>query len=132
MLAIALSVELLSLGMATSTTLGGSGVPRKITILSILGLSVLVLGSALASAALLSGISDVYLEVILSFGLAALLFLVTEELLVEAHEGVQPPCSPSPSLPVFSCLCCYREADRICRKIFIVGFTGRFIYFRHD
>lgn len=91
LLAVALSVELLSLGMATATTLASSGTSRKITILWIFGMSVLVLGSALASVALLSGISDAYLEIILSFGLAALLFLVTEELLVEAHEGVQTP-----------------------------------------
>ncbi|MBF9252225.1 transporter [Pontibacter sp. 172403-2] len=91
LLAVALSVELLSLGMATSTTLGSSGASRKIKILSILGLSVLVLDSALVSATLLSGISDAYLEVILSFGLAALLFLVTEELLIEAHENKQTP-----------------------------------------
>ncbi len=91
LLAIALSVELLALGMATAITLSGSQVSRKTTMLSMLGLSVLILGSALLSAALLSGISAAYLEIILSFGLAALLFLVTEELLVEAHESKQTP-----------------------------------------
>lgn len=90
-LAVALSVELLALGMATSITLAGSKVNRTQTILTILGLSALVLGSTLLSAFSLVGISAGYLEVILAFGLAALLFLVTEELLVEAHESRQNP-----------------------------------------
>lgn len=90
-LAIALSVELLALGMATSITLGNSKVNRKKIVITILGLSVLVLSSTLLSAVLLAGISASVLEVILAFGLAALLFLVTEELLVEAHESKQNP-----------------------------------------
>ncbi|WP_031428517.1 ZIP family metal transporter [Flavimarina sp. Hel_I_48] len=90
-LAIAISIELLSLGMATSITLAGSNVNRTQTILTNLGLSALVLGSTLLSAFSLVGISAGYLEVILAFGLAALLFLVTEELLVEAHENRQNP-----------------------------------------
>jgi ZIP family zinc transporter len=32
---------------------------------------------------------------VLSFGLAALMFLVTEELLVEAHEEPETPLSPA-------------------------------------
>lgn len=90
-LAVALSIELLSLGMATAITLQNSKVDRKKIIIAILGLSVLVLGSTVLSAVLLAGISAGLLEVILAFGLAALLFLVTEELLVEAHESKQNP-----------------------------------------
>ena len=56
-LAVAISVELLSLGMATSITLGNSSIDRKKTIATILGLSLLVFGSTLLSAALLAGIS---------------------------------------------------------------------------
>lgn len=90
-LAVAISVELLSLGMATSITLGNAKINRKKTIVTILGLSVMVFGSTLLSAALLAGVSAGFLEIILAFGLAALLFLVTEELLVEAHESKQNP-----------------------------------------
>jgi len=39
----------------------------------------------------LKGASDNVMELVLSFGLAALLFLVTEELLTEAHEGPESP-----------------------------------------
>ncbi len=88
-LAVAISVELLSLGMATSITLGNANINRKKTIFTILGLSILVFGSTLLSAALLAGVSTGFLEIILAFGLAALLYLVTEELLVEAHESKQ-------------------------------------------
>ncbi|HEA21964.1 hypothetical protein LCGC14_0450300 [marine sediment metagenome] len=90
-LAIALSVELLSLGMATSITMASSQINRTKTILTILGFSALVLATTLISAFSLVGISAGYLEIILAFGLAALLFLVTEELLVEAHESKQNP-----------------------------------------
>lgn len=90
-LAVALSVELLALGMATSITLNNYKVSRKKTVITILGLSALVLASTLLSAALLAGISAGALEIILAFGLAALLFLVIEELLVEAHESEQNP-----------------------------------------
>lgn len=90
-LAVAISVELLSLGMATSMALGNSKIRGKKAIATILGLSLLVFGSTLLSAALLSGISTGSLEIVLAFGLAALLYLVTEELLVEAHEGKENP-----------------------------------------
>lgn len=46
----------------------------------------LVYVSALAGGTALSHLSGGWMEVILSFGLAALLYLVTEELLREAHE----------------------------------------------
>ena len=91
LLAIAISIELASLGMATAASLGSRQIPTRTTLLCLAGLSLLVLVSALLSAWLLGGIPDAYLEIVLSFGLAALLFLVTEELLVEAHEGVQSP-----------------------------------------
>jgi len=90
-LAVALSIELLSLGMATSITLGNAKLSPKMSMLTIIGLCALVLGSTLLSAALLGGVSPGLLEVILAFGLAALLFLVTEELLVDAHESEQNP-----------------------------------------
>ena len=90
-LAIALSIELLSLGMATSIILGNAKLNPKMNILTIIGLCAMVLGSTLLSAALLGGVSSGVLEVILAFGLAALLFLVTEELLVDAHESKQNP-----------------------------------------
>lgn len=85
----ALAVELLSLGLATSTTLGG--LPRRTAIGSLVALATIFLIGAMGGTLLLQGVSNEVLEIILSFGLAALLFLVTEELLVEAHEEPETP-----------------------------------------
>lgn len=86
LLAIALAVELLSLGMATTTELGDNNVNKKKSIGVIIGLALIFFISAVLGATLLSNLSHNAMDVVLSFGLAALLFLVTEELLTEAHE----------------------------------------------
>lgn len=86
LLAIALSIELLSLGMATATELGQNKLPKLKSITIIVLLSVLFFASAVLGATLLHNLSDSAMEIVLSFGLSALLFLVTEELLMEAHE----------------------------------------------
>lgn len=86
LLAIALSLELLSLGMATSTELRENKLSKFRTIGLIVMLTMVFFTSAVLGTTLLSDLSPNSLEVILSFGMAALLFLVTEELLTEAHE----------------------------------------------
>lgn len=86
LLAIALSVELLSLGMATASELGGNKVSKRKSVSLIILLAVLFFVSAILGVTLLHNLSDSAMEVVLSFGLSALLFLVTEELLTEAHE----------------------------------------------
>jgi ZIP family zinc transporter len=52
-------------------------------------LSLLVLIGATIGGTLLQGIHGSALEGIIAFAVAALLYLVTEELLVEAHKGEQ-------------------------------------------
>jgi ZIP family zinc transporter len=91
LLAFALGVEVLSLGLATATYLTEGSVPRARIIGIMLGLSALFFVSAVGGATLLQKLPETALDVVLSFGLAALLFLVTEELLVEAHEGKEKP-----------------------------------------
>ncbi|ADB42728.1 ZIP family metal transporter [Spirosoma linguale] len=91
LLAFALGVEVLSLGLATATYLTEGSVPRARIIGIMLGLSALFFVSAVGGATLLQKLPETALDVVLSFGLAALLFLVTEELLVEAHEGPEKP-----------------------------------------
>ena len=86
LLAIALALELLSLGMATSTELRGNNLSKLKTIGLIVSLTMVFFTSAVLGSTLLRNLSSDSLEVILSFGMAALLFLVTEELLTEAHE----------------------------------------------
>lgn len=86
LLALALSLELLSLGMATATELINRHVQKGKTIGLVILLAFVFFISAILGATLLNSLSDDAIDVVLSFGLAALLFLVTEELLKEAHE----------------------------------------------
>ena len=86
LLAIALSIELLSLGMATATELAENTLAKAKSIIIISLLASVFFISAVLGATLLHNLSDNAMEVVLSFGLSALLFLVTEELLREAHE----------------------------------------------
>lgn len=86
LLSIALSIELLSLGMAIVVTLKEAKISRKQNLTILVGLSMLFFVSAVAGAMLLHNLNDQAMEIVLSFGLSALLFLVTEELLTEAHE----------------------------------------------
>jgi ZIP family zinc transporter len=86
LLSIALSVELLSLGMATAIELGDNNIEKQKSIGLITGIAIVFFISSVLGATLLHNLSHQPLEVVLSFGLSALLFLVTEELLIEAHE----------------------------------------------
>ncbi|MHB0948301.1 MAG: ZIP family metal transporter [Gemmatimonadaceae bacterium] len=86
LLTAALSVELLSLGLAMAASLTMAGASRRRTILLPTGISCLLVIGALAGHTMLGGASPHTLAGVLSFGCAALLYLVVEELLVEAHE----------------------------------------------
>ncbi|AYA39026.1 transporter (plasmid) [Hymenobacter oligotrophus] len=91
LLAVALTIELLSLGLATAVQLREDGHGKAQTVGIVAGTSLLLLAGAGLGTTLLSGASGNLLEIVLSFGLAALLFLVTEELLLEAHEEPESP-----------------------------------------
>ncbi len=91
LLVAALASELFSLGIATSVTLAKSGVSRARAV-GTCALVVLTMPlGALAGTTILRNSPAQCVEALLSFGLAALLFLVTEELLVEAHEVPETP-----------------------------------------
>lgn len=68
------------------TALRAAGASRGRSILTISVLTALVLIGAVGGATLLAGLSGSVLDGVLAFGVAALLYLVTEELLTEAHE----------------------------------------------
>lgn len=89
MLAIALATELLALGVATTTALGPERPLRALGVLACLG--ALFWTAAVAGEIRLSGLDAGDLSALLAFGVAALLFLVTEELLVEAHGKEETP-----------------------------------------
>ena len=91
LLVFALGLELFSLGVATGVTLMNSGVAGGKSISTTVLLALAIPVGALAGTTILRNAPDQAVEMLLSFGLAALLFLVTEELLVEAHEVQETP-----------------------------------------
>lgn len=90
-LTLALTLELLFLGLSAATALGASGVSRRGIILATAILALpLPLGAA-AGATLAASVTPEVMEILLAAGLVALLYLVIEELLVEAHEEPETP-----------------------------------------
>lgn len=85
-LTVALTLEILFLGLSVVAELTESGnSPRRaVLICTMLGLMTAV--GAIGSALFLASISTTVMSAVLAFGAAALLHLVVEELLVEAHE----------------------------------------------
>lgn len=90
LLTVALSVEVLFLGLALTTGLSET-VRSRARIVGIVALMVLLLPLGAAVAAPIAALPPQYIVGFLSFGLIALLYLVTEELLVEAHETPDKP-----------------------------------------
>jgi ZIP family zinc transporter len=88
-LAIGLSVELLFLGLALASESNAGW--RLVAISGALGAT--VLGFALLGNLLLAGASHAVIGGALAFSAAALLYLVTEELLMEAHTVEEKPFS---------------------------------------
>jgi zinc transporter, ZIP family len=84
-LSIALALELLFLTLSVGASFRQEGGSRWITLAVTSGISLLLLGGALGGMAVLQGASTDILAAVLSFGAAALLYLVTEELLVETR-----------------------------------------------
>lgn len=88
-LALGLSVELLFLGLSlVSETIKGWRVAVMTSLLALV-----VLGCTFLGYFLLRGASVSSISAILAFGVAALLYLVTDELLIEAHEVEEKPSS---------------------------------------
>lgn len=91
LLTAALTLELLSLGLAIAVELTEAGLKRRKVLLTTAMVASLIVVGAFFGSLILSHAPDKIMETLLSFGLAALLFLVTEELLVEAHEQPETP-----------------------------------------
>jgi ZIP family zinc transporter len=87
---IALTLEVLFLGVATAAAIEGPGSRWRVLGTTSAFAALLVVGAGVGSY-FLSGASDIFVDAVMSFGVAALLYLVTEELLVEAHEVDETP-----------------------------------------
>ncbi|WED42199.1 ZIP family metal transporter [Legionella cardiaca] len=86
LIAVALAMEVLFLGISTTATLGKRAVTVKIRFAITILLALLIPLGSISGALVLSQLPNAITEGILAFGVAALLYLVTEELLTEAHE----------------------------------------------
>lgn len=91
LLTLALTIETIFLGVSTATALSKAGIKPRGVILTLLLLSPLILIGGTASALLLPRLPSLAVDILLSFGLAALLFLATEELLLEARGEPETP-----------------------------------------
>lgn len=86
LLALAEAAEQLSVGLAFASEMMNAGISRARIVSTVSALGSLVFASAVLGGTVLSRLSGGAMEVVLSFGVAALLYLVTEELLREAHK----------------------------------------------
>ncbi|RQP21845.1 ZIP family metal transporter [Piscinibacter terrae] len=91
LLTIALTLEVLFLGVSAAAALTTVKAGRATIVGVTSGFAALLLIGAGAGSYFLADVSPVTLDVVMSFGVAALLYLVTEELLVEAHEVDETP-----------------------------------------
>lgn len=89
LLTVALTLEVLFLGLTVASELGERYSRAKTIGITTLLALLLPLGALLSSP--VATLSPVVISGFLSFGLMALLYLVTEELLVEAHERPDTP-----------------------------------------
>ena len=91
-IAVALAIEVLFLGVAGVVALPREmGALRKLAVPASFG--VLLTTGVTAGVLLLEGAPEATIAIILSFGAAALLYLVTEELLVKAQKVPETPVS---------------------------------------
>jgi ZIP family zinc transporter len=90
LLLVGLTIEALSLGLSTTPALVRHGASRinAIAIMAGLGLMML-LGASVGY--MVVGASAFLLAAILGFGVSSLLYLVTEDLLLEAHDTADTP-----------------------------------------
>ncbi|HRW18568.1 MAG TPA: ZIP family metal transporter [Dermatophilaceae bacterium] len=85
-LTIALTLEILFLGLSVVSELHESGLAKRHAVLLTVGLGLTTAVGALGAAIFLGDVPTTVMSAVLAFGAAALLYLVVEELLVEAHE----------------------------------------------
>lgn len=91
LITVAMTFEVLFLGLASIASLSATGWSRRRAFAVVAGFALLVVLGATVGGVLLGGLAGDPFLAVLGFGSAALLYLVTEELLVEAHEVPETP-----------------------------------------
>ena len=90
LLTIALTLEILFLGLSLATELSDAAIARTRVVMLVAAVALLLpVGAGVAG--LVANVSPSVLRGIFAFALISLLYLVTEELLVEAHETPDRP-----------------------------------------
>ena len=90
-LTIALTVELAFLGLAVAAALQQAGADRRKVILTTIAVALVLPIGAVLGTGPLGALRGIPFSLVLAFGTVALLYLVTEELLTEAHESPDTP-----------------------------------------
>ena len=85
LLTVAVAFEVLFVAVGLAATLRARGRSQRFTVISLVSMAVVTAGCMLLGASLLADLGPLWRVAVLSFGAAALLYLVTEELLVDAH-----------------------------------------------
>lgn len=85
-MSLALAIEMCFLGVSTSNQMAKNNLPRRVAFPICFSLPFLIMLAGYLGATILASVSGPVFVAVLSFGLAALLFLVSDELLVEAHK----------------------------------------------
>lgn len=110
-IAIALTVEVLFLGLSVALQLTRSGASRLVAAAITALLSLAVAVGAILGALVLDDAGDAVLSFVLAFAAAALLWLVVEELLVEAHETPERPWMAAMFFAGFLALFCLEAIE---------------------
>lgn len=95
LLAVALTIERVLLGISVGVPLQQGGTRMMRSVATVAGISALSPAGAVVGVWLLTGVNPQMLGVVLAFGAVVLMYLVTEELLIEAHEAPQSLWGPT-------------------------------------
>lgn len=90
-LTLALTVELAFLGLTVASAMQRAGAPRRRVVLTTMAIALTLPIGGVLGAGPLGALRGIPFSVVLAFGTVALLYLVTEELLSEAHEHQDTP-----------------------------------------
>jgi len=107
LLTVALTVEVLALGTTVTAKLLQREYGKGMSIGIPVALSVLLTFGAVVGKTLLGGLEGAPFAMVVAFGVAALLYLVVEELLVEAHEEAEDTLWVSCRSSLGFSRCCY-------------------------
>ncbi|WP_066342664.1 ZIP family metal transporter [Azohydromonas lata] len=95
LLAVALTLEVLFLALSVSAAMSRAGAGRAAALATAPALALILCLAAVIGRVFFGALPPFAFAVLLGIGIVALLYLVTEELLVEAHEVAETPWSTS-------------------------------------